>query len=140
MSGSTQWSRGRVVWLLLVAAFAVYITLLLDGWWSQGKGHYPSGAAAIDSLPPPRCATEDYLPFAIPVTSPHHRRDARFLLLEFHRSGPFYADILVQRPDCVAELLAYRRRDGRPYVMLLLDRVTGEPVARFAFLGGSVDR
>jgi hypothetical protein len=140
MFGSSRWSRGQVAWLLLGAALVVYSSLLLDAWWSQGKGHYPDGSAAFGSLQPPRCTTEDYQPFAIPVTSPHYRRDARFLWLEFHRSGLLYADILGQRPECMAELLAYHRRDGRPYVMLLLDRITGETVARFAFLGGSVSR
>ena len=140
MVGTAQWHRGRLVWLLLGAALAVYCALFLDGWWNQGKGNDTSGSAAVGSLPPPRCTTADYQPFEIPVTSSRYRQDARLLLLEFHQSGLLYADILSQRPDCMAEALAYRRRDGRPYAILLLDRITGEPVARFAFLGGSLSR
>ena len=133
-------ARRRMVWLLPAVAMAVYGALFLNGWWNQGKGHYPNGSEATGSVSQAQCTAKDLQPFTVPSTSPHHRRDARPWLLEFHPSDLLYADILSQRPDCIAELLAHRRRDARQHVTLLLDRITGEPVARFAFLGGTLGR
>ena len=133
-------ARRWMVWLVLGSATVVYGALFLNGWWNQGKGHYPNGFEVTGSLPQPQCTTKDLQPFTVPSANRHHRRDARPWLLEFHPSDLLYADILSQRPDCVAELLAHHRRDGRPHVTVLLDRITGEPVARFAFLGGALSR
>lgn len=119
---------------------AVYGCLFLNGWWNQGIGYYGHASEVVASLKPPNCTAKDFEPFAVPTASRHHRRDARAWLLEFHPSDLLYADILSQRPDCVSGLLAHRRRDGRPHVTLLIDRVTGEPVARFAFLGDGLSR
>jgi hypothetical protein len=130
----------RICWLALGVAVVIYVGLFLNGWWGQGKGVYPQGSTPSGPPQPPLCSSEEIAPFIIPETSKDYRRDARPLLLEFHRSEAFYADFLSRRPDCVAALLAHYQRAGQPVVILLNDRLTGQTTARLAMLGDSLSR
>jgi hypothetical protein len=149
-----QWCADHELGIKLVLLYLFLVFLLVYGynflsvfWWNNKIPlQYQSPIRKSDQL---GCQTFDVYEMFIPSENklialngdysnyqpdPLERSDARYFLLENHRTVSWGSEILEKRPDCLGAFIADKQGWPEPIGMRVVDRSNGLPLYRISLV------